>query len=950
MTKFFANVFSILVCLTLSASQSSAAEAETRSLPKHALYGTITDAAAKQPIIGATVIITGTTTGTSTDAEGHFMITNLPKGDFTVTITYISYKTLVSQPIIIKPQTSFCLDAALVEEASELENIVVVTSRPVGTDAGLVSQMRSMNVVASGVSGQHIAKTQDKDAAEVVRRVPGISIIDDKFVIVRGLSQRYNNVWINGAAVPSSEADTRAFSFDMIPSSQLENMMIIKSPVPEIPGDFSGGFIQIRTKMLPAENSIQLSYGTGFNSRTHSNDFKYNPGSPTDLLGFDNGKRDLRPSAADRIDNNNTQQVDIASKNGFNNDWSIRSVRPIPDQKFSLAINRRYQSANGDSFGAIAAVNYSYSNKSLLDMENSRFGVYDGNSDNRVYLYKYNDNQYVTDVRLGAMLNISYLPVTRGKVTSRYEFRNLFNQIGRNKLTEREGYHVGSGYYEQRQEEYNYSSRSAYTGQLSGDHTWENTRIDWNGSYSYSNRNQPDRRIVERQKDETNGVTEYQIDQSFVSRDFISLNENLLSAGANLTHKFAPENIFSPELRAGIYGEYKNRDYNTRAFVYKWSDTSLLPEGFAALPTDQIFTEQNLGIDKIHIQDNSNNTDNYQANNSIVSAYAAINLPLGRFNIYAGARIENFRTTVTSYLSETDLRTKDRDYNYTDLLPSANVSYKLGDKSLLRLAYGMSVNRQEFRELSPSTYYDFDMFSLVMGNTSLKEATIQNIDLRYELYPGSDEIVTMALFYKHFDNPIEWTYTDGGSSYIFSFQNAASAISYGAEIDLRKNLSFIGMRNFTLTMNASWIKSEVQFEKGSLEHTRPMQGQSPYLVNAGLFYRCEKLGLSAGALYNRIGKRIVGIGRVQAGDGSSINNNIPDMYELSRNVIDLTVTKSIGKRFEIKASARDILSEPIEFKQFPTFVDGNGVVQKREQVTKKYNAGRSFSLTLSATF
>lgn len=949
MKSNFANVFSIFI-ITILAPLGVSSQTQNTSTATPALYGTVTDAATKEPVIGATVIITGTNIGTSTDTNGQYSIKNTPKGEFTVTIIYLSYKTLVSSPIKMAGNRSYQLDAALVEQSSELDNIIVVASRPVGTDAGLVSQMRDMTGVASGVSAQTITKTQDKDAAEVVRRVPGISILDDKFIVVRGLAQRYNNVWVNGASVPGSEADSRAFSFDIIPSSQLENIMIIKSPLPEVPGDFAGGFIQIRTKMLPAENSIHLSYSTGFNSQTHTNNFMYNPGSASDYMGFDNGKRALKGIATERIDNDNRQAVDQASKDGFNNDWSIRTIKPLPDQKVSLAINRRYTTTDGDNFGAIAALNYSLTNKSLLNMENSRFGIYDGDNDNKVYLYKYSDDQYATDARVGAILNLSYLPATHGKATSRYEFRNMFNQIGRNKLTIREGYHVGSGYYEQLQHEYNYTSRASYTGQLAGDHSWQRSRLDWTGAYSYSNRNQPDRRIVERQRDPSNGIEEYQIDQSFVTRDFISLSEHLTSAGVNFSHNLSPTARLSPELKAGLHAEHKTRIYDTRSFAYKWNDTSLLPDNFAALPTDQIFVRENLGIDKIHIQDNSNNTDNYDADNTILSAYAAVDLPLGRFNLYAGARAEKFATNVKSYLSEIDLRTKTRNYEYFNLLPSANLSYELSPKALLRVAYGMSVNRQEFRELSPSTYFDFDMFSLVMGNTSLEQATIQNLDLRYELYPSTGEIVTVALFYKYFDKPIEWTYTDAGSSYIFSFQNAKSAISYGAEIDLRKDLAFIGAKNLTFTMNAAWIKSEVQFDEGSLEHNRPMQGQSPYLVNAGLFYNSTKLGLSAGALYNRIGKRIVGIGRVQAGDGSSINNNIPDMYELSRNAIDLTITKTISKGLEIKASARDILSEPVEFKQFPTFVDVNGVVQQREQVTKSYNPGRSFSISLSAIF
>jgi len=224
------------------------------------------------------------------------------------------------------------------------------------------------------------------------------------------------------------------------------------------------------------------------------------------------------------------------------------------------------------------------------------------------------------------------------------------------------------------------------------------------------------------------------------------------------------------------------------------------------------------------------------------------------------------------------------------------------------------------------------------------------MDLRYEYYPTNGELISVSLFYKSFRNPIEWTYLDAGGSYTYTFENAKSADNFGLEVDIKKNLDFIGMPNFTWTFNGSIIDSKVNFEKGSLETDRPMQGQSPYLINTGLFYQSQSLGLSVGALYNRIGKRIVGVGRVDTTDGGSVNNDIPDAYEMPRNMLDLTISKNIGKRIEIKASARDILGEDAIFKQFPKYYDSNNVMQERQQITKKYSPGRNFSISANITF
>ncbi|MDZ4058776.1 MAG: outer membrane beta-barrel protein, partial [Bacteroidales bacterium] len=255
--------------------------------------------------------------------------------------------------------------------------------------------------------------------------------------------------------------------------------------------------------------------------------------------------------------------------------------------------------------------------------------------------------------------------------------------------------------------------------------------------------------------------------------------------------------------------------------------------------------------------------------------------------------------------------------------------------------------RQEFREISPSVYYDFNLFSDVKGNPDLKQATIHNLDIRFEHYPSAGEYATLALFYKKFINPIEWTYLDAGGSYTYTFENAKGADNWGVEADIKKELSFINLKNFTFGLNAAWIYSKVSFDKErSLERDRAMQGQSPYLVNASLYYDSEKYGISAGVMYNRIGKRIVGIGRADTGSGASVNNDVPDTYELSRDIIDLTVTKRIGKRVELKGGAKDIFNQSIIFQQYPKFIDGNGNTQQRYQNAKSFKPGRYFTLAL----
>jgi len=401
----------------------------------------------------------------------------------------------------------------------------------------------------------------------------------------------------------------------------------------------------------------------------------------------------------------------------------------------------------------------------------------------------------------------------------------------------------------------------------------------------------------------------------------------------------------TPTLKAGVYAEFRARDYRTRYFSYR-RRYSNLPEGFITWNITEMMRPEYFSTDKLSITDATDSRNDYSGENLQASGYMGLNLPFGKFNVYAGVRYEynlmslvnNINTTV---ISEEDSETID--YEQSDFFPSVNATYNINKTNLIRLAYGKSINRQEFREVSPSKYYDFELFSYVEGNKNLKPAYIHNIDLRYELYPSTGEMVSFALFYKRFTNPIEWTFTDTGGNFDFYFENAKQAESYGAELDVRKSLDFIGLPDFTFSFNGALIHSEVTFDETSKEHDRPMQGQSPYLVNTGLFYQNDKL--NAGLMYNIIGKRIVGIGR-HFSQGGAIDNNIPDMFEMPRHTFDLSVSRKFGKYAELSVGVRDILASSIVYKQFPEFTDSEGKIQKREQTTKEHQPGRNFSLTL----
>ena len=898
------------------------------------IYGVIIEKSTGEPLPGANIAIESLILGTISDFDGNYNL-KIPTGKHKVKFSFVSFITIETE-VVIENGKKFELNVALSESTTGLDEVVVSVVRKLNSEVSIINAMKTSSVVMSGVSSQQISKTQDRDASEVVKRIPGISIIDNRFIIARGLSQRYNNVWINNSAIPSSEADSRAFSFDMIPSGQIENMMIVKSPAPELPADFTGGFVKITTKSTLEENSLQVSYGINFNTQTHFQDFKYAKGSSTDFLGFDNGFRDMKSVVPSQLDGRNAEMTTNVTANGFNNDWKIRSLKPVADHRFSVMLNRFNKLNNGHQLGLVAAFNYSYSYLTYKNMTNARFGVYNKMEDKPLYLYKYEDDQYTITARTGGMLNFIWEMSNKNRI----EFRNIFNQQGRDRYTYRDGWQNISSRYDQIKEEYFYNSRGTYTGQLSGlFNISESGRLDWTAGYSYANKNQPDRREINLQEE----INRFEMEN--IKRDFIRLDEHTMSAGLNYNHNF-DFGSFEPSLKAGVYTDYRTRNYNTRYFLYKVNIMNLPQDFLYRDVASEMMLPEYFSADKFFVSEATKKTNDYSGEDLMLSGYSGINLPLGNFNVYAGVRYENNLMQLTNFVTLSTDETETYDYKQSDFFPSINAAYNINKNNLLRVAYGKSINRQEFREVSPSAFYDFDLFSFVRGNKELKQAYIHNFDFRYEMYPSNGEMISFALFYKKFNHPIEWTFIDSGGTYTFTFENADQANNYGVELDLRKSLDFIGLSDFMFSFNGALIRSKVKFDKNSLEHDRPMQGQSPYIVNTGLFYQREKLNI--GLMYNIIGKRIVGIGRTDNSQGKSIDNNVPDMYEMPRHSLDLSISYSLGKRFEISAGVRDILASSFVFKQFPEFTDnGSGSkVHKREQTPKEYKSGQNFSLSI----
>ncbi|NOU18575.1 MAG: TonB-dependent receptor [Bacteroidales bacterium] len=932
----------ILPVLIITCGISSSLFAQTGSIE-----GFVIDKKTNETLIGTGILIDGTTKGAVTNVDGQYQITNINPGKHFIKISYVGYYPILIENIIVEAnkttQQNILMDASDVS----IDEVVVSGKRRTNTDEMMISSIKSSPLLVSSISGQQIQRSQDKDASEVVRRVPGITIIDDRFIIVRGLNQRYNNVWLNNAATPSSETDVKSFSFDVIPSGLIENIMIYKSAAPEFPAEFTGGFIKITTKNMPVENFTNIDYSSSYRTSSTFKDFYSYKGGKMDWLGFDDGTRALPkgfPSDLKLVTDPST--INDLSK-AFNKNLTATSSTARPDQKFGITLGRKIKFKNA-MLGNTSSLSYSNS----LDynpINNNSFTSYNILDDLPSYRFKYEDNQYTNNVKFN-LLHSWALYINRN---NKIEFRNLFNQSSFTRTTLRDGY----DYYSSiaiRSYEHRFMSRSTYSGQLSGEHTSIEgiSKLDWNVGYAYANRLEPDRKVLTTKLNENTGNYELALPNTanprLAGRLYLDNHEHIFSNGVNYERYFDFGHL-PPMLKFGYYLEYKNRKFNARNIGYANGSNFYPTSDFLSLPFDQIFKDENFDYSNgLKITESTNKSDSYKSDNTLIAGYMGLNMPFTlKLNLYFGVRAEQNRMTLSSFEPGVSTPVK-VDNNRFNLFPSANISYKINDKNVIRFACGRSINRPEFREIAPFVFYDFNDVAGYSGNPGLKDATIQNFDLRFENYPSSTETFSLALFYKSFYNPIEMVYVDAGSGLQYSFNNANGAKSMGVELDIRRSLEFISiLKNFSVVLNGSLINSKVIFPSNTTEKNRPLYGQSPYIANAGIFYQNPSNGLAVSILYNIMGKRIIVVGQL----AQNPQDNIPDLYEMPHNLIDITITKKIGKHFELKGGIKDLLNEKYRYQQsFSFFKTSENAQVTRNLNTKEFQKGTIFSLGLSYKF
>ncbi|NQU33403.1 MAG: TonB-dependent receptor [Bacteroidetes bacterium] len=912
------------------------------------LRGKIIDGETGEELIGATVMIMGTSIGAASDLDGNYTVINLEPGTYDFTCQFISYDATTIKEIVIKEDEVTLQNFSLGSVSMGLDEVVISAKAVTRSETAMLSiQKKSANVV-DGLSSQQMKRAGDSDAAGALKRVSGINIEGGKYVFVRGLSDRYSKTTLNGADIPGLDPNKNTVQMDIFPTNLIENMIVYKSYTPNLPADFTGGLIDIVTLDFPETFTLSFSVKAGYNSQASFNsNFLSYEGSGTDLFGYDNGLRDIPSDATGEIPVYPSDKQGLTNiTSSFNKVMAPTTLPSSMNSSYSFSVGNQY-AVGKNSIGYVVGLSYKYEEEYY---DNATYGSYKlgGAEDEKLITqYKYKATQGQKESLWGALANISYKIGLNHKIS----FNVFKNQSGKSQalytIGPKPSDEIGSLLIESRK--LLWLQRGFTSGQLRGEHYFEKAsklKVTWIGSYTKSKQDEPDMRFFKNSyyPDNEEKYT-YAIEPSIYkvpARFYRNMKEDNLNIKVNAAFDLGKSEN-APKLQFGSAYSYKTRDFDEKRVDYKFQFASNTYNGNV---TD-FLSDDNIGLNYpgynpntgsnfgLYIQGNPGDDikNSYTANQSIIAGYTMIDANLSdKFRVVTGIRYE--QTVINSASKDS---TSAKGYlNNSDFLPALNLTWFANNKMNVRLNISRTLARPSFRELAPYASEDYVRNETEVGNPNLKRSLIDNLDLKYEYYITASEIASFGLFAKRFTDPIEVVENTKAVNSEISWDNMDQALVYGFELDIRKNLDFIKpLRHFKFGINFTYVYSEVGIDSVELsairatdpsaKDTRPMQGQSPYILNASFGYQNRDIGLDINTVYNVTGPKLI----------INVKGGTPDIYQQPFNSLNLVASKTISSQFIMSFKATNLLNPA--FREIYTFND-------QEYISREYTLGRVFEI------
>lgn len=883
--------FIVAACATPTLAEQSRSASNAGQRVR--VTGQVRDETNTIPLPGVPVeVVGGSVPVVFTDVDGKYTL-DLPPGSYELKVLLDGYQERIITLDVTAGARNLTADVGL-SMAKFAETVTVTADAPLDAitstaEAQLVDR-KNANVITDNLGAQEMRASGDTDAAAAMTRVTGLSVVDNQFVFVRGLGERYSNTTLSGAVLPTTEPDKKVVPLDLFPAALLDSIQVNKSYSPDRSAEFAGGLVSIMPLKFPSRPVVDLSYGINFYSTATGKGIPLSPLDGNDVFGYDNGARELPAGIpGSKIVRQGIYTPDV----GFTPDqitefgrmlgdeWTPGISDGAPGQNWSAVFGNRF-----GKFGVVASVTQSYKEQ-FVEEQRAFYRVAEGDELEAVSNY---DMQYGTQrAQLGVIGNLSY----QFTPSQRISFENFYSHGGRDEGRIFEGPNTENNFYYFNRR-LQYTEEGLFANTLTGEHFFQglsNSRFDWRVSSARASRDEPDLREVLYQSPFQSGTLlpttapPLLADESQSGfRLFNNLDDDTLDTAANWSI-FSTAGSRPTQFKFGVNYIERTRDFQSRRF--RFIPVVLNKDGTAqinlTLSPEELYASNNIGT-AFRFNEETRPTDAYEGDQTTTAGYGMVDIALtANTRIIGGARVERFEQTVDTFdpfgLFERAITTENLN---TDLFPAINLVQALNSRSNLRLSYSATVNRPEFRELAPFEFTDVVGSRAVRGNPELERARIQNVDARWEMFPGGRGIIAASAFYKHFNQPIERVVIAGAQP-IVTFQNADTARNFGLELEAGHRL-FEGLfvnANYTFVDSKITLLPEQRTVQTSLE--RPLAGQSQNLFNLMAEYTLR--GFSTRLLVNFFGDRISDVG----------SNQAPDVIEQGRETVDLVFGQRFGQ-------------------------------------------------------
>lgn len=892
----------------------------------------------QKPVSGAKVYVKGDIKEYITDKNGEALV-DVVEERVSLSVIHPDYNARTIDEIEVSHGQVVSQTVKLTPVSFELSEYVVTAPYIQGTIAEAIAEQAKFAEVVNILSSEQFSKAGDSDASSAVKRVSGITVMDNGYVYIRGLGGRYSITLLNNSILPSPDPTKRVVPLDIFPTGVLKNIVIKKSYSPDIPASFATGAVVLNTKEYPKEFFLDVSASVKYNSITTFKDGKSYEGGKTDFLGFDDGTRKLPFPDKDAYTGQELERYVTTFKSKNN----VKDITFPPGVGFNVAFGNSKKVGDGSITGGYL-FSFMYDNdwkKVAVERNIYNLSAESGLTINNGGIY----NNNVNDIKMAYLLGLglSY------KDSQSIKFTSLLTRTTTNRTQVFDG--TDENQNVQRITNLRWQERSLIFNQLTGNHSLpvDNLKLEWAVAFSSAQMDIPNEVSYTYWLEEETGryYNRIRVPGSNLSHEFTYLKDKGSDLRFDLVYK--KDKFFmlkETEIKVGLQQQEKERNSRVRRFTY-------LPKSGVSLPEDTLKYEN---IDTIfspenrekyfRIQNRTFFNDRYSGKLNISAFYLNFDSKLGeKFRLSVGSRFEDLKQNVLSYeqLSPRELRS---DIKVNDIYPDISLKYFFSDTLNIKTAYSKTMTYPDFLEASNSVFIDPLTGERILGNPNLKASRIDNFDLRLEKMLAGLDSVALALFYRDIKTPIEETYLPTTNNPFLSFQNALKANNYGLEFEFRKSFNFINKieavekipyfgdidyDNLFISGNIAFIESKVTLDPESAKiltsKSRRMQGQSPYVLNITFGYDNPDTGLYWGILYNTFGKRIRSVGLYGQ----------PDHYEQPFDQVDFVFKKKMRKKFTLDFKARNLLDDEV-------------LVLQGDKVSLRYKIGRSFSIGLSYKF